>query len=265
MIKQVQFKEAAVNYSVEGSGDTMVFLHGYLESLEIWTPFIRRFTDNYRVISVDLPGHGKSGVWGENHSMEELAEAVKLVMEEENVSRTVMFGHSLGGYVTMAFADRYPDLLKGYALFHSTCFADNEEKKKNRDREISLVRCGKKLQIVNSSIPKGFADSNLERMNEEVNRVKKMAAKTPDEGIIAILNGMKQRADRSNVLKLPVPPPLIIWGEKDNYIPEEVFKKLVNTAPHASVVILKNSGHMGFLEEPDCVYSGILNYLSELE
>jgi len=162
----------------------------------------------------------------------------------------MLAGHSMGGYVVMAFADLYPSDLKGYCLFHSTCFADSEEKKKNRKREISLIHCRKKRQIINVNIPKGFASENVERLKREVEWAKEIALDNPDEGMIAILNGMMVRPDRTRVLQDPSLPLLLIGGMKDNYIPVEVFEQLAGFAPHATVVRLEHSGHMGFIEEP---------------
>jgi pimeloyl-ACP methyl ester carboxylesterase len=148
--------------------------------------------------------------------------------------------------------------LKGYCLFHSTCCADSEEKKKNRKREISLIHCRKKRQIINVNIPKGFANDNVDRLKEEVERARNIALGNPDEGIIAILNGMMQRPDRTRVLQDSSLDLLLIGGMKDNYIPVEVFEKLVGLASHASVLRLEESGHMGFIEEPEKSAEAIL-------
>ena len=99
--------------------------------------------EQFRVLTLDLPGHGQSGIWGKVHSMDDLAGSVNAILEAENIEKVFLVGHSMGGYVAMAFAELFPEKLIGYSLFHSTCFADTEEKKKNRDREISLVFAGK--------------------------------------------------------------------------------------------------------------------------
>jgi len=164
----------------------------------------------------------------------------------------------------MEFVARYPEMTRGYVLFHSTCFADTAEKRVNRDREISLVKCGKKNQIVRTNIPKAFADDHHEKLSEEISRCKNIAANTTDEGIVALLRGMQQRNDHSVTLASSAAPALIIWGKKDNYIGREVLDRMVGIAPQATVMVLKESGHMGFLEEPDCAVSGIESYLGSL-
>jgi pimeloyl-ACP methyl ester carboxylesterase len=253
MKKSIQFRDTPVVYKDVGEGFCMVLLHGYLESGQIWEGFTEHFQERFRCIIPDLPGHGDSGSWGKLHTMDEVAGAIHAILEAEGITKVFLAGHSMGGYVTMAFAELFPENLSGYSLVHSTPFADTKEKKENRDREISLILCGKKRQIVMVHIPKSFATENLERMHLQVEKLKQMALMCPDKGIIALLNGMKERPDRTTVLQDPELPLLLIGGMKDNYIPAEVFNRLVSLAPHASVLRLENSGHLGFIEEQDRV------------
>jgi pimeloyl-ACP methyl ester carboxylesterase len=264
MKKRIIYKGTEMVYSDRGEGTCLVLLHGYLESGEIWDSFADRFPKGYRLIIPDLPGHGRSGIWGEMHRMEDLAGAVKAIMEVEGMEKIFLAGHSMGGYAVMAFAELFPERLLGYSLFHSTCFADNAEKRENRDREISLVHCGKKRQIVLVNIPKAFSTDNVDLMPEEVERARRIALENSDQGIIALLHGMKARPDRSVVLKDPSLPLLLIGGMKDNYIPTEVFEKLVEMAPHAQVLRLKESGHMGFIEEPGKAVAAFMEILDGL-
>jgi len=196
--------------------------------------------------------------------MDELADALSAILEEEGIEKVFLAGHSMGGYICMAFADLYPEKLLGYALVHSTPFADTKEKRENRDREISLVLCGKKRQIVLVNIPKAFATENLDRMSAQVESLKQMALRSPDNGMIALLNGMKERPDRTAVLRNPDLPLLLIGGMRDNYIPVEVFEKLVSLAPHARVLRLEESGHMGFIEEPELLVNEFMAFLQAI-
>ena len=260
MKKKTTFKGVDLVYADRGEGIPIVLLHGYLETSEIWDRFVPHLSGQCRVICPDLPGHGDSGTWGDEHSMEDLAGAVKAIMDLEGVDRALVAGHSMGGYVSMAFAQLFPDRLAGYVLFHSTCFADTEEKKNNRDREISLVLCGRKKQIISVNIPRAFAEINLERMREEVAICREIACKNSDEGIIALLRGMKDRKDTSEVLSDPSLDLMLVGGMRDNYIPVEVFDKVVGLAPHASVLRLEESGHMGFVEEAEKAANALLDF-----
>ena len=264
MEKRISYRGCDVGYSDYGEGKCIVLLHGYLERGEIWQRFTEQFPEGYRFIVPDLPGHGASGSWGKVHTMDELAIVVKAILEAEGIKKTFLAGHSMGGYVTLAFADLFPEKLSAYALVHSTPFADTEEKRDMREREISLVLCGKKRQIVLVNIPKAFALDNLDSMSKEVERLKYMALTSPDDGMIALLNGMKERPDRTAVLKKPELALLLIGGMKDNYIPAEVFEKLVSLAPHARVLRLENSGHMGFMEEQEHVVKEFMDFLKAI-
>ena len=108
-----------IYYKDQGKGEIIVLLHGYLETSEIWDSFAGKLAGKYRVVSIDLPGHGKSDVFGEIHSMEFMASVIKELMAGSGDGNFFLAGHSLGGYVTMAFVDLFPQLLKGYCLFHS--------------------------------------------------------------------------------------------------------------------------------------------------
>lgn len=260
MRKNISFKGVKLSYTDLGSGTCICLLHGYLETAEIWEDFVPLLTDRFRVITMDLPGHGWSGNWGDEHSMNDLAASLEKILDTEGIEKIILVGHSMGGYVTMAFAALYPQRLAGYVLFHSTCFADTPEKKANRDREISLVLCGRKRQIINVNIPKAFADDNTERLEEKVKRVQEIAYQNEDQGIVALLRGMKNRADLSSTLSDSSLRLLLIGGMKDNYIPFEVFEKLSAMAAHASVLRLEESGHMGFMEEPETCAEALLEF-----
>ena len=262
MEKRIKYRDADLSYADIGEGPCVVLLHGYLESGAIWRSFMESFPGECRFIVPDLPGHGASGTWGKVHGMDELAGAVLAILEAEGIARVFLAGHSMGGYVTMAFVDLFPEKISAYALVHSTPFADTEEKRENREREISLVLCGKKRQIVLVNIPKAFAMDNLETMSGQVELAKEIALASPDDGTIALLNGMKDRPDRTRVLQDPGLPLLLIGGMKDNYIPVEVFDRLVSLAPHARILRLAGSGHMGFMEEPQRVQQAFMDMLN---
>ena len=251
MTGTVNFRNSSVRYKVEGEGAEVVLLHGYLESLDIWHKFSGELKKKFRVVSIDLPGHGHSGIIANAHSMEIMAEAVNAVLDELNINKCILVGHSMGGYVTMAFADLFPDRLYGYSLFHSTPFADTEEKKQNRNREIELVNKGKKELIFNTNVPKAFANNNLDKLKGEVERAIQIARNTAGEGIKAVLEGMKQRRDRSEILSNSNIPVLIILGKKDNYIPFDVILDKIKINDKGEIFILENSGHMGFIEEAE--------------
>jgi pimeloyl-ACP methyl ester carboxylesterase len=264
VISTVQYHDAVIRYSDLGYGEPVVLVHGYLESLEIWNGFADELSEDYRVICVDLPGHGRSGIYAAIDSMAIMADAVKRVLDVLGIGRTVIIGHSMGGYAALAFEDFYPEITIGFGLFHSHALADPEEKKANRDREIALVKAGKKQQFINVNIPKAFATDNLEKFAEQVEWARQIALATPDDGIINALKGMKARPDRRDVLKNSTDPLVVIAGKKDNYIPFEIYEQHFDLAPDTEVIILENSGHMGFIEEKDKSLEGVRRFLEKI-
>jgi pimeloyl-ACP methyl ester carboxylesterase len=264
MTGTVRFKDAKLFYRDKGKGNPVVLLHGYLESVDIWGEFEEELSKDNRVISIDLPGHGKSMPVCENQTMEIMADTVRAVLDHLDIGRAVIIGHSMGGYVTLAFAEIFPEKTYGYCLFHSHALADSEEKKLNRDREMDLVRSGKKSLIVNSNIPRAFADDNLVRLRSEVKKAKSIAMRTREEGIICALKGMKSRPERKRVLVESSVPVMIIAGKKDNYIPFSLYEQHFNLAKKTDVLILENSGHMGFIEEKEKSLDGIRKFLNQI-
>lgn len=254
-----EFTYQEFSYLKAGSGKTIVLLHGYLESKEIWTDFIANLAQKFQVLAVDLPGHGKSKLHVNSLTIEKMAESVKTILDAENIKTCFLIGHSMGGYVALAFLDLFPEYLSALSLFHSSPYADTDEKRINREREITIVRQGKKAQVYLSHFPKTFADENLEKFSEEIKKMSEVAKKMQDEGIIAALAAMKNRPDRSELLKNTKIPVQYIIGERDNFIPMSLLQKL-ELPKNSDLVVLKNSGHMGFIEEKDKALDAIIKF-----
>lgn len=260
----VNFNGGKICYSESGRGEAIVLVHGYLESAEIWGDFAMRLSKSFRVISVNLPGHGNSTLYSNCHTMEFMSSAIRSMFDELKIKRAFLAGHSLGGYVTLAFADLFPGLLKGYCLFHSHPFADTPETVRKRENEIQVVMSGKKYMIYPMNLPKMFASDNAERFKDALQRSGEIAAKISDEGVIAVLNGMKIRPSRVSVMEKGTLPFLWILGRKDNYISCETVQSRVNLPSNAKVIVLENSGHMGFVEEEDRSVEIITDFISRL-
>jgi pimeloyl-ACP methyl ester carboxylesterase len=257
----ISYKSVNIRYSAQGKGDAIILLHGYLESLEIWNGFADELAKNYLVVSIDLPGHGKSGILGNDMTIDQMAECVNAVVFHLSICNAVVIGHSMGGYVALAFAKLWPENTAGVGLFHSITWADLPEKREARDKEIEFVKQGKKQLIFNVNIPKGFADDNLEKFKSEVDYAKSIASATTDEGIIAALNAMKNRKDRTNLLEKLEVPVFFGIGLKDNYIPSEKIFALTSLPDRKHVSVFENSGHMGFIEEREYAVDEIDNFM----
>ena len=262
--KEASFEDGIINYYDKGTGPAIIFLHGYLESSEVWFDFMDSFPTTFRTLAIDLPGHGKSGIFGDEHSMEFMAEAVRKVMDNEGIEKGMITGHSMGGYVALAFLGKYPSRLHAYCLFHSHPFADTEEIIENRKREIKVVESGKKDVIYPVNVPRMFADFNTGIFEKELERHKEIASNISESGIIAVLKGMIKRPSRLLLLEKSEVPLLFILGRHDNYIPFEQIKEGLTLPPGSELVVLEKSGHLGFIEEKEKSTEAIINYFERL-
>lgn len=252
------YKNTPISYSESGKGNTLVFLHGFLENKSMWNSLIPSFITKYRVISIDLLGHGDTGCLGYIHTMEDQADAVHAVLQELRIRKAIFVGHSMGGYVSLAFAELYPDTVKGIVLLNSTSRADSEERKLNRDRAIKAVKQNY-TNFVRLSIANLFSEDNKIRLTEEIEKVKNEALKTPLQGIIASLEGMKIRKDREVILHFAPYPILLVLGKKDGVLPYEEAKEQVE-GTSANLITLE-SGHMSHLESTTELTTSILQFL----
>lgn len=244
-----EFKKIKVHYTDNGKGRVIVLLHGFLGSHAIWDEFVKKLSKRFRVIAIDFPGHGETPSIGYYHSMELMAQSVKAVLNKAGVRRYVVVGHSMGGYTALAFAELFPENVSGLCLFNSTAFADSDEKKKDRERVIRLVKKEHK-HYVTEVITTLFAPENIEKLKSQIDKVKRIAASINKQAIINSLEGMKERKNRDMILRFAEYPVLFIVGKKDSVINYETMYAQMGMCKYPFVTMLENAGHMGFYEEP---------------
>jgi len=243
-----------------GSGSTVVLLHGFLEELSIWNDISQKLSLTNQVIAIDLPGFGKSGSISETHSMNLMAEVVNEILLSECVSVCIIIGHSMGGYIALAFAELFPKKISGLVLFHSQASADDCEAKKNRDRTIEIVN-NNHSKFISSFIPLLFTETNVGKYKVEIEHLTKVSLQTKDEGIIASLRGMRDRKDHIELLKELKIPILFIVGKQDSRIPLEKINQQISLPRISEALILDNVGHMGFIEAKDITFASIASFI----
>ncbi len=255
----ITFKRKEIHFTDTGKGDAIVLLHGFTEDLRIWKQFSAKLSKNYRVICIDLPGHGNSQCLAATHTMELLAEAVSAVIKQLNVKKCLMIGHSMGGYVTLAFASKFPGMLKGFGLFHSHCYPDSPEDKKNRLRTIEIVKKDR-FSFLSIFIPSLFPEEVRSKFGKDIEFLQWCAAEIPREGIIAALKGMSERMDQSGLLKSTTLPVLFILGLKDSKAPVSRLWEMISLPSVSESLILRECGHMGYIEAPDLTLRSVRNF-----
>ncbi len=257
MQEYISYKNIQIAFTVEGKGETIVLLHGFLESSTIWKNVVSAFKETHQIIAIDLLGHGKTEKLGYIHSMETMAETVHAVLSELKVEKASIIGHSMGGYVALAFAEKFPQRLEKLVLLNSSTVADSEERKENRDRAKRLVKQNKQA-FISMAIKNLFTDENRNALRTEINALVEEAVQLPEEYIIASVEGLKNRKDRTEILQQYSGEKIIIAGKNDPVVP---FKEIEAIAEKTnSTFISFEDGHMSYLENKE----ELLKVLNEL-
>lgn len=248
------FRNCRMRAWEEGRGPAIVFLHGFLEDRSMWE-FLREAFPAFRKIALDLPGHGQSDSLGYLHRMEDMAEVVEALRQKLALRKFHLVGHSMGGYVALAYAEKYPDRLRSIVLLNSSTRADSPERQASREQAIALVK-SKSDSYVRKAIPLLFRPKNRKRLASAVAACKAVALATSPRAIVAALAGMKERADREVLLHFGVAPVLFIAARHDPIIPLSSIEAQVAESPLAEAIYI-DEGHMSHLENPAAVLAAL--------
>lgn len=231
-------------------GDTVIVLvHGFFESLDVFDTLVKQLKQKYRVIALDVPGHGISEVMGECHSMEFIADTIYDILKQLSIDKCYIAGHSMGGYIAASFAYKYQANCKGLIMIHSIFDKDSEKRSESRSREISFIKAGKKELLAKINPSKGFAKEYRGKYKEMISNLEDQAIMTDDEGVIALLNGMKEREDLNDFARTTSIPILCFWGKYDEFFPLEYATEFVEKHANIKSIFMEESGHMCFIEQ----------------
>ena len=260
-MKILHYKNTKITYTEQGKGTAIVLLHGFLENKTMWDAFVPEFSKKNRVVTIDLLGHGQTECLGYVHSMEDQADMVHAVLHELKIRKAILVGHSMGGYIALAFAELYPDAMKGLVLLNSTSSADSAERKKNRDRAIVAVKQNY-AAFVRMSIGNLFSEDNREHLADAIEKVKIEALKTPLQGVVASLEGMKIRKDREVILHFAKYPIQLVLGEKDGgLIYEDNLEQIEGTTVKLTSF---PDGHMSHIENKNKLQRVLLEFFKNV-
>ena len=254
-IQTLEYKGGTVSFYEAGSGTALLLLHGFLENKTMWQELTLAWSQKFRVIAIDLLGHGDSDCLGYVHTMEDQAMMVQAVLSHLKIRRIHLVGHSMGGYVALAFAEMYPNYIKSLVLQNSTSLADSDERKKNRLRAIKAVKQNA-AGFIRLAVSNLFALENHEILANEIENARNEAVKTPLQGVIAALEGMRERKDRTFVLQNASFPKLVILGKKDAVLDFESNQNIVDAAD----LVVLDGGHMSHLENKNELAHLILEF-----
>ncbi len=239
------YNDKQIYYETTGKGPVLLLLHGFLENSGMWDNLIKLIQEKFTIVRVDLPGHGKSDVFSDTHSMAFMAEVVCELLKFLGVGTISIMGHSMGGYVALAYLEKNPKKVRQCILLNSTPFSDTKERKINRERALALIPENKGT-FINISISNLFAEDTRKLFSKNISTLQKEANEMTTTGIIAAIRGMKDRRDRSDILKNFTGNKLLICGAKDTVVP---FADSQRAASYTnSKLISMPSGHMTIIE-----------------
>ena len=248
-----------IHFATKGSGHAIVLLHGFTESMHIWDEFAARLSESFKVVRIDLPGHGLSESIAEVHSMDDMADCLKEILDFISIKQFALIGHSMGGYVSLAFAEKYPEMIKGLGLFHSTAFADSNETRENRRRTNEFIQKNH-FHFLCDFIPSLFTAENRVKYKTEIATLVAEAKKMSAQGVIASNSGMASRPDRTHVLKSLKVPVMFIAGKQDIRIPFDKVLEQIAMPDDCVALLMGDVAHMGYIEAKEKTYFAVKTF-----
>ncbi len=246
-----------LHYEISGNGkEKLVLLHGFMENILIWEEMESFFSEEFTLIKIDLPGHGLSKIYHEIHTMEFMAEEVKKITDHLKINNFHLLGHSMGGYASLAFAEKFPDVLKSLTLFFSTYLQDDDEKKEQRRKSFRIIKEAFR-NYVNAGIPNLFNANEKDTLETKIDLAKEIALSTKTDGVLAAVKGMIERTDKKNVIENFEGKILIIAGKHDNAVKTEPMLKNLPDKTNIKSYLL-DCGHNGHWEKPE-ICAAIIN------
>lgn len=242
---------SSIFFSESGKGMPVVFLHGYCETSYIWENFQKHLSRRYRVICVDLPGFGKSPRLNYAFSLKDVAVEIKDALDARKVSNYVMIGHSLGGYVALAFIKQFSYAVRGIGLFHSHVFQDSSKKKEDRTRLMEFIKKNGVKPFVKTFIPSLFYDRNTRYLEDSIAELQSLAEKTSPDMVIEYSRAMRDRESSVDFIRKYPKSAMFIIGEKDKSLPLKKSLEQAVMPAKSHILRLRDVGHMGMFEKPE--------------
>lgn len=260
---EVTIKGRKIFYRSEGRGPAIVLLHGFGEEGTVWKNQFDIFR-NWQLIIPDLPGSGRSEST-DDMSIEGMARTVFDFLEAIGIRRCTLIGHSMGGYITLGFAEKFKDSLNGFGLFHSTAYADSPEKIVARKKGISFIEQQGAYEFLKVSIPNLYSPitkkSNPQIVEEQINASHNFLAAS----LVSYYKAMMERPDRTKVLIDSEVPVLFVLGKHDAAVPFKEGLELCHMPRISYIHILENAGHMGMIEASSESNQALLNYITRID
>jgi pimeloyl-ACP methyl ester carboxylesterase len=260
--KDFTYQGKKIIYHTYGAGKPVMLIHGFGETHEVWKNQIEfLLRDKFYLIIPELPGSGSDII--DDMSMEGIAEVMKEILAQEKIESSIIIGHSMGGYILLALAEKYPGLIKALGLFHSSAYADSEEKKATRQKGIEFINTHGAFEFIKTSTPNLFSQPSKDKNPEFIDEYIRSLNNFSPEALVKYYRAMMQRPDRTEVIKQTKAAVLMVMGKYDVAVPLKDGLEQCHLPENVYIHILRQSGHLGMLEEPTATNCILEKFLIE--
>lgn len=260
---QASINGATIHYQAHGKGPAILLLHGFPLDSRMWNAQAEALSDAYRVVRMDLRGFGQSTSPGA-FSIEMLADDVSALTRKLDLCPLVLGGLSMGGYVALAFARKYPMDLAGLVLVDTKAAGDSAEVKESRERMAELARTRGAMAVAEQMEPTLLAPGTRGRKPHVHETLRTMMESCPPETIAQACLAMRDRRDMQDELPSIPCPTLIICGNQDVITPPEVARQMQQAIPRSHLEIIPGAGHLTPIEEPAAVTTALRQFLEKV-
>ena len=259
----IRIEDIQMAYTDTGVGRPIVLLHGYPFNRSLWNEQVAALSTTYRIIVPDLRGFGESESSHGPVTMNHMAQDVAQLLDHLEISRAVVGGLSMGGYVTLAFYKQFPSRVRALVLADTRAQADTEEAKQTRAQQAEKALSEGMAGIADAMLPKLLTPETVSKRPEIVKRVRDMMLKTKPEGAASALLGMAERDDQTELLSRITAKTLIIVGAEDAITPVADSEMMHNAIAGSSLVVLENAGHVSNLERTGEFNEALMDFLRD--
>jgi 3-oxoadipate enol-lactonase len=251
-------------YGEGAPGPTVVFVHAFALNRMMWEPQLEELRGAFEVLAPDMRGHGSSDVTGETIPIERMADDVRALVASLELAPVALVGLSMGGYVALAYARKYPADLAALVLADTRASADSQEAREGRYAMIEEVTANGPAAIAEQMLPKLLCEKTLAENQPLVASVRRMIETTSAAGIAGALAGMAEREDARSFLPSIAVPTLVIAGSEDTVVPPEEARAIADAIPSARFELIENAAHLSNLEQPNRFNALVREFLSQL-
>jgi len=252
-----------VGYTDQGNDTPLVFIHAFPLSKTMWQPQVDAMKDTYRVITIDLGGHGESDIVLWNDSLDDYAKNVIGLLDHLGIAQAVFVGLSMGGYTLFSIYRIYADRVKAMVLADTRAQADSEEGKAGRQSMAEVAFKDGAPAIADIMLPKLLAPATIEHRPEMVKQVRQMILQTSTAGIVVDLVAMAARPDSTDLLSTVTCPTLVIVGEDDQATPVTESQYIAQRIPGSTFVSIPQAGHLSNFEQPAAFNRALKSFLEK--